>query len=257
MPLALAAVRARLLGVTDRLTAEDWQSASRCEQWSVHHVLRHVRDACRLHARQLRSPGISILAPGFDARRTPQEWLEPSEGEAPETTAADLRLLVTDEEAVLGARIEGFRDETVMGPYGPAHWTVLTTHVFWDAWLHLRDVTAALGWPDAPTPVEEEVVTLYALLIASMPAALHGHSFTATVDLIGSDARHHLAQVAPGRVSLRSGDAPTGDEQLHGDVAPVVDALAGRGPPVPSVLRGDPAALEPLTWLSPILAPAP
>ena len=253
VPAALAALRQRLLGLTDRLEADEWGRPSRCELWSVHDVVRHVRDGCRVHTAQLRSIGTSVLAPGFDNRTTPLQWLERSAGESPTETVDDLRALVTEEAVALEARMDPYRDETVMGPYGPAHWTVLTTHVLWDAWVHARDVTAALGWADDSTPGEDEVVALYALLIASVPAALTGHAFEAKVDLVGAGGRHHLATVVPAHVVLRRADAPAGDEQLRGPLAPVVDVLAGRGPEVQTVLTGDRAALEPLTWLRPIL----
>ncbi len=251
--MAFAALRHRLVQLTERLQPAHWRLASRCELWSVHDVLRHVRDACRLHVRQLHSEGASVLEPGFDARLTPQRWLEQTTGESPEATARDLRTLAAEEAAGLAARTAAPRDEAVMGPYGPVHWTVLTTHVFWDAWVHARDVTEMLGWEDESTAVEEEVAVTYALLIASMPAALNGHAFRATLDLTGGDGRSHHAMVEPARVSLHSGDRAQGGAQLCGRVGPVVDALAGRGPELPAVLDGDAAAREPLTWLRPIL----
>lgn len=254
VPVAITALRARLIRVLERLQPHQWRHASRCELWTVHDVLRHLRDGCRLHAAQLRTAGASVLAPGFDPRQTPQQWLEESANEAPEETARRLRTSFAEEAAALDARMAGERNQIVVGPYGPAHWTVLTTHVFWDAWLHARDVTTALGWDDDSSPVEEEVVAAYALLIASVPATRAGLGFTATVDLVGDDGRHHIATVRPGRVSLRTGDVPAADADLGGEVRPVVDALAGRGAPVKTVLRGDPVALEPLTWLRPNLA---
>lgn len=160
-----------------------------------------------------------------------------------------------EEAAALGLRIADNHDQALMAPYGPAHWTVLTTHVFWDAWLHIRDITTARGWEDISTTVEDKVAALYALLIASVPAARLGVAFSASVDLVGSVGRHYVGSVAPGRASIRASAAAAGDEQVHGELGPVVDALAGRGPAVSAVLQGDPATLEPLSWLRPVLAP--
>ena len=248
-------MRRRLLAVVEGLEAGDWARPSRCELWTVHDVIRHVRDACRLHVDGLRREGVSPLDKPFDPRRTPQEWLDPTTGASPEETVAHLRALCPQEAEALDTRVRRYTDEVVMAPYGPVHWTILTAHVFWDAWLHVRDVTEALGGGFPSTPVEDGVVALYALLIASMPAGRRNHRFDVTVRLTGADAREHVASVVPGRVVLRSGGpAPAAD--LRGDLVAVVDSLAGRGPPIESVLLGDPARREPLTWLRRILQPA-
>jgi len=64
-------------------------------------------DGCTLHAAQLRSDRASVPAPGFDPRRTPQEWLEQSAGEPPEHTALQLRRLFADEASALAAHNAG------------------------------------------------------------------------------------------------------------------------------------------------------
>jgi hypothetical protein len=53
--------------------------------------VRHVRDGCRHHAALLRAKGASPFLDPFDARETSLRWLEPSAGETPEETLADLR----------------------------------------------------------------------------------------------------------------------------------------------------------------------
>lgn len=255
VPVALDALRRRFLDVTDGLGAEEWGRQSRCELWTVHDVVRHVRDACRIHVGQLRREASFVPAENFDARRTPQRWLDRSAGERPEDTVGELRALSADEAEALADRLEAYTDDVVTGPYGPVHWTILTTHVFWDAWVHMRDVTECLDGGHPSTPVEDGVVALYGLLLASMPAALRGHRFEATVALTSGDGREHLAFVAPGHVTVQHPGGPATGVDLRGDLVTVVDALAGRGPDVELVLHGDPAVREPLTWLRPILAP--
>lgn len=137
-----------------------------------------------------------------------------------------------------------------MGPYGPVHWTVLVAHVLWDGWLHVRDVGAR-----SSTPVEDSVVALYALLIASVPARIAGFPLDVSVDLTGSDRRHLVGVVAPGHVTLRVGRS-TGTEDLRGELGPVADALSGRGPDLDQVLHGDSAVRLPLTWLRLVMVPA-
>lgn len=137
-----------------------------------------------------------------------------------------------------------------MGPYGPVHWIVLVAHVLWDGWLHVRDIGG-----HSSTHVEDGVVALYALLIASVPARYGGFPLEVSLDLTGSDGHHLLAAVAPGHVTVRVG-VPTGTEDLRGELGPVADALSGRDPALDRVLHGDPAVRLPLTWLRLVMAPA-
>lgn len=140
-----------------------------------------------------------------------------------------------------------------MAPYGPVHGSVLTAHFFWDAWLHERDVTEPFGRSNTSSSHEGSVVSLYALLIASVPAQVSGRGLAATVALAGGDGRTYSAAVAPGQVAVREGMAPA--DALQGDLAAVVHLLAGRGPALAAVLHGDAALREPLTWLRPFLSP--
>lgn len=255
VPVALSALRRRMLDVCDSLAADQWQLQSRCELWSVHDVVRHVRDACALHVASLNGePTPFARGDRFDPRETPARWLDRTAGQGPADTVADLRQCCAREELALRAGLDQGRDDAVQAPYGQVHWTVLATHVFWDAWLHARDVTEVLHCGPPSTPAEDELVALYGLLIASVPALRMNHHFDLTVALACGDGRRYLASVAPGRVGLDTTEVAE-EYDLHGELAPVVDALAGRGPELESVLPGNRTVLEPLTWLRNFLAP--
>lgn len=255
--LALRSLRRRQLELCRRLGDLDWQHPSRCELWSVHDVVRHVRDGCRLHVRYLRDgqPAFTSDDP-FNARETPLRWLEETASQTPAETMAGLPDLYAEEADALDARMARGGDDRVEAPYGPVHWTILTAHVFWDAWVHDRDVTQPLGAAHASSPVEDGVVALYALLIASMPAAAASHPFEATVALKADEGRAYLVSVRPGHVTLRPDDG-SGEAILRGDLAAVVDGLAGRGSELAAVLHGSESAREPLSWLRSRLLPAP
>ncbi len=92
-------------------------------------------------------------------------------------------------------------------------------------------------------------------MIASAPAVRLKHPFDLTVALRGSDGETYTASVTPGRVTLRTGDVAD-EAAFRGELAPVADALAGRGPEIDAVLHGDGPGLLPLTWLRSRLAPA-
>jgi hypothetical protein len=255
VPMALSAVRHRVVDLGEGLDAGAWEGPSRCELWTAHDVLRHVRDCCRLHVGGLRRDGRSPLEEPFDNRLTPRRWLEQSTGEPPAATLEELRRLGAEETDALGHRLETPDGEVVPGPYGPIPWTLLTTHVFWDAWLHERDVAELVDGGLVSTPVEDAVVALYALFIASMVAVLRSHPFAVTVALAGT-GRDYVAAVSPGHVELRVAASPP-DADLGGELAAVVDALAGRGRVLADVLDGDTGKQEPLTWLGAAFRPAP
>lgn len=256
LPVALRSVRARQLDLCRRLAAGDWERQSRCHLWTVHDVVRHVRDGCRRHVEALHGGRAPLDERGpFDARETPLRWLEETASQRPAETVAELSGLCAEEAATLDARLAQGGDDRVEGPYGPVHWTILSAHVFWDAWVHDRDVAQPLGVAYTSSPVEDAVVALYALFIASMPAALRNHPFDVTVALTADDGRAYTASVRPGHVSLRPDDGGS-EATLRGELAAVVDALAGRGTELDAVLHGDEAARKPLSWLRARLLPA-
>lgn len=255
VPDALRTLRGRLLALAEGLGAEQWTGPSRCHRWTAHEVLRHVRDACRLHVTGLWGDPYWPFDKPFDARATPDEWLTLSAGHTPDQTLEDLHRWFDAEVSALLRRLESPDQDIVSGPYAPIPWTVLSLHVFWDGWLHDRDVAQVTGGGSASTPLEDAVVATYALFIASMPAQLQRQHFDMSVGLSGH-GQYYVAAVRPGHVELQEPDCPpTAD--LNGSLDAVVDSLAGRGPSLADVLAGDAGRREPLTWLRARLAPGP
>ncbi|MCA1843808.1 MAG: maleylpyruvate isomerase family mycothiol-dependent enzyme [Actinobacteria bacterium] len=255
LPDALALLRRRLLALAEGLSPDRWAGPSRCHRWTVHDVLRHVRDACRLHVTGLRRDPHWPFDKPFDNRATPDEWLSLSTGQTPEQTLDELRRWSDDETPALLERLESRDQDIVRGPYGPIPWTILSMHVLWDGWLHERDVAEVTGGGSPSTPIEDAAVATYALFIASMAAFLQDQPLDVTVALSGN-GRHSVAAVRPGHVELRTvASPPTAD--LHGTLDAVVDSLAGRGPLLAELLAGDPGKCEPLTRLRAMLAPSP
>ncbi|MFE7752047.1 maleylpyruvate isomerase N-terminal domain-containing protein [Streptomyces sp. NPDC057428] len=144
---AYATQRARFLRYVAGLDAATWRTATRCSEWNVHDVVRHVRDVAALHVFQLGGP-----FPGFRHTRefdpvvTPTEWLAASSGESPQDTVLELARLV-EEERLLRAKAETNPSETITGALGRTlDWSVQSIHTFWDAWMHERvSVTYVMG----------------------------------------------------------------------------------------------------------------
>jgi hypothetical protein len=248
-------LRSDFLTLVSELDASEWQQPSRCHLWSVHDLVRHVRDGSKHHVALLHGqpPEFRPDDP-FDNRNIPLRWLAGSAGEQPNDTVRDLEQTTAAELDALRARAARGGDETYVGPYGRAHWTVLTTHVFWDSWLHVRDITRPLERPERSTLHQDSVAALYGLLVASIPAAAFGDALDTAVRLntaSGSVDAHVQAR----HVKLER-TRPGEPADLEGELGAVVDALTGRGPAVETVLAGDPTRREPLTRLRTFMTPS-
>ena len=253
---ALRELRTRSLTTFAGFRADEWLRPSRCKLWTVHDVVRHVRDGCKIHVARLRGdpPPFPSDEP-FEGQEIPLRWLRQTAGETPADTLRDLEQLAAAEHDALAARTQQRGDRTEDGPYGPVHWTILTAHIFWDAWLHERDVMEPLGRGHLATADEDRVAALYGLLIASMPAAFVGQSVRTTVGLRAPSQQRYIVGLTLGSAALRPA-GPRDQTELEGELLSVLDALAGRGPEVETVLVGDQSACEPLTWLRAFMVPA-
>jgi len=254
---ALAELRTRGLATLSSLAADEWLRPSRRELWSVHDVVRHVRDVAKIHLAHLRGDASTFPTDEpFDGREGPLGWLRETAGETPAETMRDLDQLVPLELDALARRVQRGGNGIEDGPYGPVHWTVFTTHIFWDTWVHERDIAQPLGRGHRATAGEDSVAALYGLLVASIPAALINHSFETTVGLTAASHPRRVVELTPGRAVLKSA-SPQGEAELEGELLGVLDALVGRGPALETVLVGNPSRREPLTWLRAFMVPDP
>jgi uncharacterized protein (TIGR03083 family) len=253
---ALEELRGSFLTLVSDLAPRDWQQPSRCHLWSVHDVVRHVRDASKLHLALLHGepPPFHPDNP-FENREAPLDWLAASAGEQPNDTILDLEHVASAEPDALNACVERGSDETYVGPYGRAHWTVLSTHVLWDAWLHQRDIAEPLQRPYRVSLREDVAAALYALLVASIPAGVVDAALDTTVRLTHASGRGFDARVEPGHVTVRPARLRRSTD-LEGELRSVVDALAGRGPALEAVLAGEPSRQQPFTLLRGFMSPS-
>ncbi|MEW2544600.1 maleylpyruvate isomerase N-terminal domain-containing protein [Streptomyces sp. NPDC047002] len=258
----LRAHRGRLLARLAPLDGEAWAAPTRCADWSVHHVVRHLVDMGGYDvARLAERPELARYegAEPFRPARTPRTWLARSADRTPAQTLADLRAVADEEDRCFAWRIAAsagrpVREADLAGalPNRPMLWSARALHVLWDAWLHERDLEPVLGPPAAPGhPETVRLVTLYGLLLAAgmatrtghVPAALVTAGGACTAWLIGGSARDvTVAEVPaprpPGSSAARTGP-PGGVPALHASTAQeLLDSLSGRGAPLAEVLSG-------------------
>jgi len=215
--------RQRFLTVLEGFDADDWAAPTRCTDWSAHDVVRHLCDASAIASRAGTDDRTLDVTVGFDPRVTPREWLTASTGEPPAATLE--RLVATTDEllALVRDRLAQNRTFDVLLPYGSMDWTIVLLHVYWDSWIHERDVLLARG-NEHPTDDDATLyATSYGLFIAAVVASMFG-------DPVNENLK--LGDSGGGVFDLASG----GDVRLTVDrmtragqpAAQVADALAGR-----------------------------
>jgi uncharacterized protein (TIGR03083 family) len=214
--------RRRFVEVLRQFGPDDWAAPTRCREWSAHDVVRHM---CDITAYIPRAGDRTFdLAAGFDPRITPREWLSAWADEEPAATLARLITRTEERDALARGWLKAGSRFDVWLPFGPVDWSVLTLHLFWDSWIHERDVLLAQGVEHPTSDEATGYATAYGLFIATAVAAM-----------FGDQVRHQLALSGAGGgiydLSSEDGVAlSVARVSIPGlPAARVADALAGRG----------------------------
>jgi uncharacterized protein (TIGR03083 family) len=215
--------RRRFVAVLEAFGPDDWTQPTRCAVWCAHDVVRHLCDGTAVAA-GVADHSLDVSA-GFDPRTSPLEWLAESATESPEETLARL-VTLTEQLLMIGHdRLAQSIRFDVQLPYGPMDWTVFLHHVYWDSWIHERDVLLArqLGHPTDDDATM--YATAYGVFLAASVASMFGDPVRETLEL-GGDGGGVFALDDLGAVTLTVSRARTAGPPA----ADVADALAGRSP---------------------------
>jgi hypothetical protein len=236
--LVLAEHHARLIRGWREFTADQWDSASRNERWSVHETVRHVADAMELGTTA--AGGDNAVEPlnRFDPRSTPNAWLERSNGESPAATVERFDTAAHRFRDAVRTRLASNDDARATTVYGDAHWTMNVAHLLWDSWIHERDVLLPLGIEQRSPTNEERLVGLYGVFMAAVPSTLFDQPMSTTLELVGHH-RSTLSLTFDGRQIICE-EKPGATTKATGEHGPALDALAGRGLAVDEALPGAP-----------------
>jgi len=238
----LAAHHDRVITGWQALTPEQWEQPSRNTTWTAHETARHVADCMdRVAGMILGAPSPAAAGP-FDPRETPEIWLAASADHAPAQTIERFANAAPLFRAEAAERVNAGDTSTGMTVYGPAHWSVNVVHVFWDSWLHERDIMLPLGLPAESTPDEQRLASIYGLLMAMVPARMMDQTFAASVRFdrtpaVAVTAAHEAGQFTSAE-TLESSTA------LDGELCSLVDSLSGRGAPLRDLLPTAPDLLH-------------
>ncbi|MFI7025676.1 maleylpyruvate isomerase family mycothiol-dependent enzyme [Micromonospora sp. NPDC049900] len=252
---ALQRQRANFLRLVMRLDPAGWTARTRCTEWSVHDVVRHVVNVAELHVALLSgSPEIArFLRHGpIHPARTPALWLADSPKQSPDQTLRTLGELVQREGELFQARAAGPEGPLLPAPSGRhVHWSTLSLHMLWDAWIHERDVALALGSEPESRIEDFPLVTMYGLLIAGGIGVLTGNPPATTLALRASIESRYEIGVAEDDVFVAAGGVD--DVQGHGTADDVLDSLTGREPDLALALTAPAPVLASLGGLRQVM----
>jgi uncharacterized protein (TIGR03083 family) len=247
----LRSQRRRLAAVLRSLNDDEWTVQSRCTEWSVHEVVRHLCDATFKCTELLRGE-LPEGSEQFDPRTTPVAWLARSANERPRDTIA----VFEDASAELLDEVDRhFRDATnarLPFLYGPVPWSIVVLHVFWDAWVHERDILLPVRRPHDSPAVESRAVAAYGLTACCVPVMLEGTQLNESVVLAGDGGGMFRLETHDGKITTTVGDGDrdvSNAQPVCGALDEVVDSLVGRGPELTEVLRGPPERIHRLGML--------
>src|SRR5207249_3751140 len=168
------------------LDEDAWTAQSRCTDWSVHEVTRHLCDVTLKSTALLRGElPEDVGSESVDPRTTPVAWLTRSAGEHPHDTLAVFEDASTELLDEVDRHVRDATDADVQWLYGPLPWSIAVLHVFWDAWVHERDIVVPLRGPHEAPAVESRAAATYGLLMGCSPAIVAGAPLDETVDLAG------------------------------------------------------------------------
>jgi uncharacterized protein (TIGR03083 family) len=185
---------------------------SRCALWSVADVLRHCHDV-DAWMQALWSGGRPPFS-SFNPITTPHEYVLAGRA-VPDLQARD-RYVSSCE--VMAADVGESTPErwgvTSVSPVGSVPWWLSALHVFFDSWIHERDVLLSLG---LSVPVEEAEV---------LPVLAYAFAIVGTLIQEPTDAVIAGVRVVTGEPPVKATPVAA---RADSDAASIIDALLGRG----------------------------
>jgi uncharacterized protein (TIGR03083 family) len=236
--------RTRLQTMLATLSAEQWQQASRCNDWSVRDVIAHLVTVNSFwHASVTAGCAgepTRMLA-GFDPAATPPKLVDTmhalSSAEVLEQfTATNEKLL-----AALDALTEEQWTMPAESPAGHVPIRLVAQHALWDCWVHERDVMAPLGLTAAAEPDELASCLQYAAAVGPLMGLGVGCASSGMLAVEATDPAVQFVLAVGDVVTLHIGGRDEHLPCLRGDAAELIDVLS---------LRCAPSADVPFAWIS-------
>lgn len=211
---------------------------SRCSEWSVADVLRHINDVDSWMDAIWN--GAPVPFTSFDPNVTPNEFVKAGRA-VPDAEVRDRFVAATPARAsILSERSAERWGDPSLSPLGAVPWWMSALHIFWDSWVHERDALLPIGIEPPVLDDEARPVATYAVGITAILAS-------GSLDAVVAGVRVHTGD-GPPSVAPEDGMDP-----YNAETAEVVDALCGRGSLASALTHHDARAIEQLGALARLL----
>jgi uncharacterized Actinobacterial protein TIGR03083 len=247
------AQRRRLLATAHDFADGEWTHATRCGEWDVRQLLVHVlgsTDACRTTL----TGEHSVFGDGFDPNTGPNRFVDEHAEQDGASTLDQLDASITATADAMHSLYGQTPTPQVTAVWGQeVDWRLFVAHLFWDGWIHERDLLLPLGREHRPADGETRLAAAYGLHTAAIMAGLLAIPLDATLRLTGTGAGTYLVTAEGLDVTVSVTPFDAADAPDHGNAVAVVDALAGRGPELGTVLDAAPEVVDALSQVGAFL----
>ena len=264
--------RSRLLATLQDLTSKQWQAPSRCADWTVQDVVRHLEHMSDLLLGAIvaaRADERYAVFRNFDPKSTPSRLIADA---GPEPVAETLLGFAASTARIVTAVDELSDVDDVLlisTPAGRQPWPRAVLHGLFDSALHERDILVALSLPVPHDPaaaagadaLELSAVARYQVLLTGRILCMVGIQTDLCLQLVGGPSLRLV--VAGASVDVHTDHSRTNDATSEpvpgngcvdctGPATAVLDAMAGREN-LSDVLTGPPGAAAALSVLAGVL----
>ena len=232
---AVAVIRSHPLRLVDTvrgLSAEDWAQQSRCSEWTVQGVVRHLVHVNRvqLEATAAARTGerFTGFAPDrFNPKTTPLELMHEEGDQDVATTRSEFESTTSAVLAELDSMPGDPDDLLIATPIGRQPWHRASLHPVFDSAVHERDITGPLSRVAGAGANEIQVIAAYQVLVVARILALVGASVDLALRLDGGPELR--VRVDGPLASVERGNLDGAALEAAGQVDAVLDAMVGRG----------------------------
>lgn len=221
--------RERLLGVLETLSEEQWNTASRCEGWTVRDCMIHLESTNGFWELSIRA-GLAgtptELLASFDPAASPAAMVDAS-ALSPGELVDKMRTSAQSLNDLLGSLSVEDWEALAEAPPGHISVSAVTHHALWDSWIHERDVLLPLGLVVAEEADEIEACLRYAAALAASFGVVAGDAdMMFSVDVVDPNVSFDVD--VGNVVAITSG--ATSERVASGDAVELLEAVSRRVP---------------------------
>jgi uncharacterized protein (TIGR03083 family) len=229
----VARQRRRMEGLLAGLGDDQWQSATRCEGWTVQDVVSHIVTVNGFWAASVRA-GLdgapTRLLATFDPAAHPPLMVD---GMRALSCRDVFDQFVASNDEFLGVLV-GLDEHgwSVLAESPPGHVSIrmLAHHALWDAWVHERDIALPLGLTPPVEPDEVRSCLRYSAALGPAFALTSGSPFVGELAVSARVPDATFTVEIAESVIVRDEPSPAGVACLCGDAVELVEGLSVRAP---------------------------